>query len=152
MRIVCLVMLLVLAAPAGAERVYKWTDAAGNIHYTDAPPQDGEYEVIETGGTRNEPQGPTSGERAKAWRERQLEEQARDAEREAVAGERRQAQAQREENCRRARENARVLEQNTRILMPPEEEGGEPVRMSDEERLRRLEEAREKVREFCDNQ
>ncbi|MEO8627019.1 MAG: DUF4124 domain-containing protein, partial [Betaproteobacteria bacterium] len=30
--------LLVLAIPAAADKLYKWTDKAGNIHYTDLRP------------------------------------------------------------------------------------------------------------------
>lgn len=152
MRFMPFLLILVLAAgPAAAERFYKWTDAEGKVHYTDEPPAQGEYEVLDPAASGSDPAGPTSAERARAWRERQKEAEAKEAAREAAIAEQRRAQEQREENCRRAREKARVLEQNTRILMPPEEEGGEPVRMSDDERLQRLEEAREQVREFCDN-
>lgn len=150
MRAILILLLLALcAAPAAAERFYKWTDAQGNVHYTDAPPAEGEYETLDAPASPAGAEGPTSAERAEAWRAEQQEAAAERERQRAAREEQRRAVEQREENCRLARENVRVLEQNTRILLPPEQEGGEPVRMSDEERLRRLEEAREKVAEFC---
>lgn len=149
--LVLLLAMLLAAVPAAAERFYKWTDAEGNVHYTDEPPAEGEYEVMEPAAGGGNDAAPSAAERLEAWRQRQQQAQAAREELEASREEQRRAQQQRRENCDLARENVRQLEQNTRIIMPAEEEGGEPVRMSDEERLQRLETAREAVAEFCDD-
>lgn len=143
--------LAVFALPVQAETFYKWTDEQGNVHYTDAPPAEGDYEEVRPATAPSDGEAASASERLQAWRERQKEAKAREAEQRAEQAEEARAEAAREENCSRAREKARVLEQNTRILLPPEEEGGEPVRMSDDERLRQLEEAREQVAEFCND-
>lgn len=36
--IALLLLLLILAVPAWGSGVYRWTDAAGNVHFGDAPP------------------------------------------------------------------------------------------------------------------
>lgn len=145
-----LLTLFVFAAPAGAERFYKWTDEQGNVHYTDEPPAEGEYEEMRPDAAPPASEAAGAAERLEAWRARQKESAERRAERRAEREEAAREQAVRQENCDRAREKARVLEQSNRILLPAEEEGDEPVRMSDDERLRQLEEAREQVAEFCD--
>lgn len=143
-----LLALLVATLPAAAERFYKWTDEQGNVHYTDAPPAQGEYEVVEPDAAPADAEAASAAERLEAWRARQKEEAAREAARKAERQEAAEVRAAREENCERAREKVTILEQNTRILVPSE--GGEPTRMPDDERLRQLEEARAAVAEFCD--
>lgn len=151
MRLVLLLLILgVIVLPAGAATFYKWTDDQGNVHYTDEPPAEGEYEVVRPDPAPANSEAASATERLEAWRARQEESAVRRAEQRAEREEAAREQAAREENCNRAREKARVMEQSNRILLPPEEEGGEPVRMSDDERLRQLEEAREQVSEFCD--
>lgn len=149
--VLLLLILAVFALPAGAQTFYKWTDEQGNVHYTDEPPADGDYEEVRPAAGPAASEAASASERMKAWRARQEEAEAREAERSSERQEAARAEESRRENCNRAREKVRVLEQNTRILLPPEEAGGEPVRMSDDERLRQLEEAREQVAEFCDD-
>lgn len=148
--VLLLLILAVFTLPVGAETFYKWTDAQGNVHYTDDPPEEGDYEEVRPATAPADSEAASAAERLKAWRERQEEAEVREAEQRAERQEKAQAKEARRENCNRAREKVRVLEQNTRILLPPEEEGGEPVRMSDDERLSQLEQAREAVAEFCD--
>lgn len=148
--VLLLLLLFAFALPAGAQTFYKWTDAQGNVHYTDEPPAQGDYEEVRPATGPADSETASAAERLQSWRERQVESAEREAEERAEREEAERAEAIRAENCTRARENARVLEQNTRILLPAGEEGGEPERMTDEERLRRLEEARAAVAEFCD--
>jgi hypothetical protein len=43
---------LLLLAPLAAAQVYKWTDASGTVHYSEAPPAQGtKYEKVTTTGT-----------------------------------------------------------------------------------------------------
>lgn len=148
--VLLLLILAVFALPAGADTFYKWTDEQGNVHYTDEPPAERDYEEVRPATAPADSEAASAGERVRSWRARQEEAEAREAEQRAERQESARAEEARRENCNRAREKVRVLEQNTRILLPPEEEGGEPVRMNDDERLRQLDEAREQVAEFCD--
>ncbi|MDQ6646412.1 MAG: DUF4124 domain-containing protein [Pseudomonadota bacterium] len=43
---------LLLLAPVATAQVYKWTDASGTVHYSEAPPSKGtEYKQVATTGT-----------------------------------------------------------------------------------------------------
>lgn len=147
--LVLLISLLALSA-AHAAKFYKWVDERGQVHYTDSPPEHVDYEAVEGAAAASPEDAASAAERVENWRARQKERQARREQRAAERAEAERLAEARTENCANARERARVLEQNTRILMPPREEGGEPVRMPDDERLRQLEEARAAIREFCD--
>jgi hypothetical protein len=65
-----LVAILVLASPALAQRVYKWTDAQGVVHYADAPPEGVKFERVNvssgTARTEAEPSPDSQGEGAAA--------------------------------------------------------------------------------------
>ncbi|MCE5234277.1 MAG: DUF4124 domain-containing protein [Mizugakiibacter sp.] len=51
MRRLLLPIVLMLALPAFAGQVYKWTDAKGTVHYSDAPPPQGaHYSRVRVGG------------------------------------------------------------------------------------------------------
>jgi hypothetical protein len=45
-------MALLLLAPLATAQVYKWTDASGTVHYSEAPPAQGtHYKQVKTTGT-----------------------------------------------------------------------------------------------------
>lgn len=51
-RLLIAVVLLLLAPLATAAQVYKWTDASGTVHYSEAPPAQGvKYSKVTTSGT-----------------------------------------------------------------------------------------------------
>jgi len=52
MRRLMIATALMLAAPLVAAQAYKWTDASGTVHYSDAPPPQGtKYNKVTTTGT-----------------------------------------------------------------------------------------------------
>lgn len=52
MRRLLIATTLLLAAPLVAAQAYKWTDANGTVHYSDAPPAQGtKYSKVTTTGT-----------------------------------------------------------------------------------------------------
>ncbi|MDG2538080.1 DUF4124 domain-containing protein [Dyella jiangningensis] len=52
MRRLLIATALMLAAPLVAAQAYKWTDANGTVHYSDAPPAQGtKYSKVTTTGT-----------------------------------------------------------------------------------------------------
>ena len=47
---------LLLLAPLVTAQVYKWTDASGTVHYSEAPPAQGtKYSKVKTNGTADAP-------------------------------------------------------------------------------------------------
>ena len=52
MRRLLIAVTLLLLAPLAAAQVYKWTDAHGTVHYSEAPPAQGtKYSKVTTTGT-----------------------------------------------------------------------------------------------------
>nr|WP_199045791.1 DUF4124 domain-containing protein [Dyella sp. ASV24] len=52
MRRLMIATALLLVAPLVAAQAYKWTDASGTVHYSDAPPPQGtKYNKVTTSGT-----------------------------------------------------------------------------------------------------
>ena len=101
--------LLGSAAPAVADKYYKWVDDNGVTHYGTAPPEDGGSEAVRT-------YGPSSdqGKEIKALQEQreaaarareQAEERAREAERAAE-----EPEAVAKERCEEHRANLEILE------------------------------------------
>ena len=45
-RVFAALIMAGIAAVAAAETVYKWVDGAGQVHYTDLPPRQGDAEIL----------------------------------------------------------------------------------------------------------
>lgn len=149
MRFLILLGLCLFALPLSAAQYYKWTDPQGEVHYSDRPPAGGNYQTLPDVVIPTPPEAKTSYERAGILQQAQLQAQAAKAEQQALAREKAQRTAIRAENCRRAQANLETLESHTRLLLIPEDGEGEPTRMPEEERQRRLAEARTAVAEYC---
>lgn len=64
-RLLIAVVLLLLASLATAAQVYKWTDASGTVHYSEAPPAKGvNYNKVTTTGTVQPLAKPSAAESA----------------------------------------------------------------------------------------
>jgi len=153
MRLTLLVTMLCFSLAAfAAPQYYRWVDRDGNVHYTDTPPPSDAYQKVE--GAAPAPdvapgEGPTTAERIRDWRQRQIEQSKAESEREKARREAREEQATREQNCRQARENLKFLEAHTQIIVPPEKQGGDARRIPDDEREKMIEQGHEAVRKFC---
>jgi Domain of unknown function (DUF4124) len=61
MRRLMIATALLLVAPLVAAQAYKWTDANGTVHYSDAPPPQGtKYNKVTTSGTVEPLAAPTA--------------------------------------------------------------------------------------------
>ena len=147
-------VLLALASglnAAGNDVVYKWVDDTGETHYTQTPPRDREYETLKQAAKQTSAPAREATrmrtnlqEQVDAMDKRQEEKQAeaRDAEQWA------RIQKVRRENCEIAKKNlANLGLGGNRIFMTPD---GEVVRLTDEERQRRVDEANMQIEENCD--
>jgi len=134
----CLACIMVPAAVA--EQVYRWTDAAGVVHYTATPPPPGQQsEQVNVQVSKGSPPPAAPPPEPAAGDEKQAADKAEQK--------REYAQHQREQ-CVNARNIIQRLE--TRPSAWYRREDGNYMRYSDEERASKLAEARDFERRYCD--
>lgn len=142
------VLALLCFSIASQGAMYKWVDENGVTQFSQFPPTRQEAEQV-----RDTAPPPSEDPEAVRERlERQLEglnerQQAREEARQQQVQDR-EAKALRRRNCETARHNLGVVERSNRIRV--ETAPGEYTYLNDDERLQRLENARQRVREFCD--
>lgn len=130
-------LLLALGTHQALAAMYKWTDEAGNVHYTQRPPNDRPTQVIKAPPPPPANRGytpPKLGAAKKDERPGESPEQA--AEREALL----------KKNCDAARNNLEVYTAHRRIQ---EGEGAEVIVLDDDERNRRIQQAQENIKKYC---
>jgi hypothetical protein len=134
---------------AGVEAgVYRWVDEDGKVHYGDRPGGAESAEEVTVKQEKGADQ-PASGEgNREQTRQRLLEQYEKDRlEKKAAAAQRKKEQARRNRNCAIARDRLKAYERSALYDL---DEDGERVYLSDDERERALEEAREDVQHWCD--
>ncbi len=140
-----LVVLLLLAAPLQAI-TYKWVDENGTVVYSQSrPPAGVPYETIDTG----RPRPPASTPRPKtrsSFLEQVEKEKAAKKKEGIIQSEMEKGAAVRRKNCEAARKNLQTYTAHKRIL----QKDGSVVRLDDNERQKKIEEAKEAIKEFCD--
>lgn len=149
-----LLLLLVLggcgaAATAWAEQlIYKWTDAQGQIQYTELPPASGiHYETVRRSGGS----GPeTSGTDDLSKKQNELAQKL--AEEEAKQQQQQQEQAQKQDevrtkNCEAAKKNVEVL-QGDRPVVKTDEKGNK-VALDPQQREAELQKAKKDQDYYC---
>ncbi len=138
--------LALSVTPVHAE-IYKWVDSSGQVQYTQQPPPEGvEAMPIKTAPAPAEGiEGAEDGlqERIQASEEQQQKNN------EAAADAEKQAEIERikRQNCVTARNNLEQLSRSGQIRYRTGE--GEVLRLSEEDRQQRIEEARSQIKEFC---
>lgn len=141
----CLAFLCVL--PVQAADLYKWVDENGTVHFGENPPP-GVKAVpvsvdLEPAPAKDPyPDASSDGEPSAAEQQRQARAERRQAQREEA--ERIAAQ------CAQQQQVLDQLEPRPNVLV--QNEDGTTTRMNDDERLRRIEEARSFIRNNCRNQ
>ncbi len=135
-------LALVSAAGIGAERVYKWTDADGVVHFSASPPPEGPVERV-TLPAYTPPTPPPAPEATEpATRpEGPLYAEAEAPDNTAVE------EANRKKKCDKGRNMLAQIEPRPRVYRFDED--GNQVYLSDQERLDLLDEARQLVAENC---
>lgn len=160
MRLSCwLAPILLLPALALADAaVYRWTDASGQVHFSQTPPPVGnQYDVIQ--GTKAQTATPAGGGSSGAGpapneirsREQQFIQNAeaeRKAKSEAKAKEK-EAREQAKLKCGAARERVSFLEERTGRRLVTKADDGNYARMPEDEFLKRLDAAKKEVSDNC---
>ena len=131
-----------LLSAAAAAATYKWVDEKGNVHYSQHPPAGTSYERMKieksrpgeqpapapaASGSTDKPGGATGSSTV-------------------VKEELSKNQEIREKNCEAAKKNLEIYTVYKRYR----DKEGNVVRMDDEERLKKIEEAKQHIAEFCD--
>lgn len=131
-------------------QIYKWTDADGNVHFSDQPPPD---DAVGSSEVAISSEQPDAAEQA-AVRTQTLRLQSRNeassrsrAQREVVRKQQRESLQQRERKCAAARAQLAVVERTTRTFRPGPD--GERVYMDEATRAARTERIRQAVQRFC---
>jgi hypothetical protein len=132
-----------LTGSAFAAATYKWQDESGNTVYSQQPPPSGPYETIELktskGGTYSRPEATPPAKRPKPTFKPTPSSDTVQAE---VA---KNAQL-RKTNCEAAKTKLEVYTVYRRM----KDEQGNIVRIADDERERKIQEAKESIKEFCE--
>lgn len=136
-------LILALALPLHAA-TYKWVDAEGRVVYSQSPPADVEYQVINTGGARYSTADSTEAEESGATipdagpasgdPEQEIEEIAA------------QSEAIRQQNCQAAKQNLQTYQTYRRVR----DDAGNVTTLTDTERQAKIEEAKQMIADFCD--
>jgi hypothetical protein len=143
MKISTLIALLFLSASAAAG-VYKWTDEAGHVHYSDKPPETAAEKLdIET--RRTDPEQLTA--RLSQDENRQEAAGIDPAEQERLEQREREQQMRRQENCQRAQKALASLLSATRVYEPLP--GGERRYLEQDEIDQRKADAQADVDQWC---
>lgn len=144
---ICFGSVLILGfAGIASAGMYKWTDKDGIVHYSQQPPTEGNYETMrvdtqspdgsKTGsGSQSSPTytmpgaGKTGGtDGAKAIKQAEAK-----------------GEAQRQQNCEEAKKALQVYTTYRRVR----EKDGTIIRLDDNERAKRIEQAKSAIKEFC---
>lgn len=138
--------LLMLPAGAGAQ-IYKWIDAAGNLHYSQTPPPSQRYtEMAVT------PPSSSAGDEAGQLQElidRQQDADVREAEDRHQAAERAKQMAERAALCVKARDDLARLTTGSGQRHLMKEGDGTIHRLSAEEHAQLIERVRKDIADNC---
>ncbi len=140
-----IILALCLGTAAGAGEIYRWTDADGNVHFGDRPPDPDRADKVEV---RPPPADPAAARRRLEQERRLL--RAFDEERRAQERERREAAREaerRRRNCDKAREI--LKEYREAAYLYDENPDGSRRIFSHEERAAAEREAQEQVARWC---
>lgn len=134
--------------------VYRWRDAAGEMHFDQIPPRGVPYDIISPSGAKATELTPSGNkinksglsgdteaflERAQA--EREAKEKAKAAEK--------QAKLKAERQCKQARERHQFLEERTARRLVVKADDGNYARLEEDEFLKRLNDAQQAIDQYC---
>lgn len=131
-----------LFAAAVSAATYKWTDEQGNVHYTQHPPRDTEYERMKVDKSRPSPADTLIEQTNQAAPKPSSSADTSKLIKEEVA----KNQEIREKNCTAAKKNLEIFT----VFKRYKDKEGNVVRMDDKERATKIEEAKQNIAEFCD--
>ena len=142
--ITSLLLSLIMLAPVNAA-TYKWLDENGNVVYSQQPPEEGPYETIKTINPSPTSSHSTPAPSSSFTTEVQQEGEERELDQKVEQEAAKSAQL-RADNCKAAKHNLETYTVYRRI----KNDQGEIIRLDDNERAKRIQEAKDAIKEFCD--
>ncbi len=140
---VALGLTLAMAGPAAAQnKVYKWTDENGVVHFSKTPPPEGQAEQVRL--RRAPPAAAEAAAQAEASAGSEDQELFAESDQPDNSGIERE---NRERACQKGRNMIEQIEPRPRVFRVDAE--GNRTYLSDEERLDLLEEARQLIADNC---
>lgn len=147
-----LIIGMTLSAAAGAQAVYRWVDKDGVVHYGARAPEGVEATLVNTasppGGlgvsaedAKGPQDGPPVGEPEISYAEQRRRERAERREKAM------QEDSERQSKCAAMERQRAALEPSPRVIIADAD--GNPVRMADEDRLAKLDEAKSYLSANC---
>lgn len=146
MRAATMLVLVLLSSTVSAQ-VYTWRDAAGNVHYSDTPPNNLDAKKIHAG-PQSSP--PTSAAPERSLAEKDMEFRKRkteSGEKQAKAEEERKKGEESKRNCADARNQLNALQSGQRMSRVNAD--GERIPLDDTMRTQEIEKARQAVKSWC---
>ena len=149
-RFVLLLMLLCLT-PAMAEKIYKWVDENGQIHYSSQKPVGQEAQTVtvkkapKVAPAKNNEEGENSSESTTTVDETTEDDPEADAAARAALA---KADAvNNKKQCELARKNLAALSATVRVTK--RDANGELVRLTDDQRLAAMKKAQAAIKQYC---
>ncbi len=128
---------LLLLAPLAAAQVYKWTDASGTVHYSEAPPAQGtKFSKVTTTGTVEPLATPAPGETAGGSRQAPAEPAKPVAD----------TPENRSKMCETLKANLTALQGGGPVVM---QQGGKTVALDGDQRKQQTAAAQTQYDQFC---
>lgn len=149
MKIIVTVAALAFFSLSAQAGLNKWVDAQGNVHYSDAPPQNVKTQTVPNIAGTGQAAAPATYS-SKSYVEREAELKKSKQEKSEASEKKAQQEAQAEEkkrNCASAQQNMRILEEGTRIVTY--DANGEKIYLDDSAREQRMNDARKAVSSNC---
>lgn len=140
-----LFLMLALATPSAMAATYKYQDESGSTVYSQNPPEnpDTPYEVLGNIPSHARPGSNTPPASSSSPSPSQQQD---DKKNDTVAQEQQQAEKLRQENCEAAKKNLEIYTVYRRVR----NDEGEVVRLDDNERQQKIDEAKQAIQDFCD--
>ena len=137
-------LLLVMASTTHSEKMMRWVDKNGVVHYADQAPSNVSAEIIEIGSRRSTiPTTQTTTESTDATTAQSQPDRI-------MIGETAASIAIRQANCKRARANLKIFLQSLRIRSE-DPISGEIRYLSEKEKAEETEKARQQVAQYCED-
>lgn len=142
----CLVAALLVSGSAEAGKVFRWVTSDGTVHYGEHPPQGVAATQMST--TTGKPSKQSSSRERVEPGEDSGKEAAPEQDSESTAAAPASVKPKKDKGvCERARYNLKVLDERARIRQT--DENGEERYLSEEEKNKQKEKAREAIKTFC---
>lgn len=141
-RAFALALLLCSLPLAASAQIYKWTDANGQVHFSQNPPQQGNFQDVT-------PQLPVSGAATGSAPAKRRVRSASAGSSDDAAQQQLQAKADNEERCAKARERISFLQEKTAHRLFVTGDDGQPARMTDDQFDQQLKDAQDAAGKYC---